>query len=167
MQQVNQETLIYLVARVRQRHSRLADSSVVIVVKLIKRVLLHAHFPFSVQIGAIVIKRIKVLSYAPNKLLEARVGLRTSSVWTRESRAIVRESPRPYQRKNKYNIYLLEVLQEFRKLSSPTGQQGAFLVAQTLPVKVSVPRMLDDLLESILKVRSILGGTDTRLRPSQ
>jgi hypothetical protein len=43
-------------------HTRLADTSVVVVVELIERILLHPGLLFLVEIGSKIFKRVKVLS---------------------------------------------------------------------------------------------------------
>jgi hypothetical protein len=59
-------------------HTRLADTSIVVVVELIKRVLLHPGLLFFIEVGSKVFESVKVLSNSLNKRLEASVILGAS-----------------------------------------------------------------------------------------
>lgn len=57
-----------------------ADAAVIVVVELIEGVLDNALFPSFIQIGTVIIKRVKVLSYTRHERLEARIRFGASSV---------------------------------------------------------------------------------------
>jgi hypothetical protein len=58
-------------------HTRLADTSIVVVVELIERILLHPGLLLFVEVGSKVFKSVKVLSNSLNERLEASVILGT------------------------------------------------------------------------------------------
>lgn len=60
-------------------HTRLADTSIVVVVKLIERILLHPGLLFFVEVGSKVFEGVKVLSNSLNERFESSVILGTSS----------------------------------------------------------------------------------------
>jgi hypothetical protein len=64
--------------RIGYGHTGLANTPIVVVVKLIERILLHPGLLFFVEVGSKVLEGVKVLSNSLNERFEASVILGTS-----------------------------------------------------------------------------------------